>query len=173
MEADRRNGFTLIELVAVIAILALVAAMVVISVRKPLRVATLEDSVSQLRLLDQQVRTLSRRFDRRQELTFHLNTGRVHIAETDGGQSDRERVLGGTVDRVMMGRRVHDYGDVSIRYDAAGRTPTFAVRVSVSDDVRRWLLFAGITGQVTEHEYESEVRTILDFLSQRKPSAAQ
>jgi type II secretion system protein H len=78
------GGFTLIELVAVMTILAILAGAVSLSLRGPYQTARLENAVERLTMVDRQMREHARRYGRSEQLTICPNTGQIAAVAADG-----------------------------------------------------------------------------------------
>jgi hypothetical protein len=109
-------------------------------------------------------------------LRFDLARQRVwRVMEDDGAVEDSHavRLSGGCrVDRVAVGDLVAgtDSGVVDIAYSMSGRSSSYAVRLT-RKDWSGWLVFAGLTGQVTLIEHEDEVQSLFSVLASGRADA--
>src|SRR5256885_7110087 len=71
--SERSRGFTLIEMMAVVIIMALLATGAALSFARPMRVARARDALHQVRSLDASARQFARRFGRPIEIGFDLS----------------------------------------------------------------------------------------------------
>ena len=78
------RAFTLIEALAVIVIMAVIAAAAAVSLSGAARSARVEDVAERFVAFDRSTRELARRFGRTPALRFELNRGTVAPAWTDG-----------------------------------------------------------------------------------------
>lgn len=160
----RSKGFTLIELVAVLALAAVLAGAAVLSLQGPYQAAQLENAVERLVLVDRQLRDHARQFERPARLTLCPNTGRVAVAEpgSETAPPPPFHLDGGVrIDQVAVGERRSDCDAVTIAYSRQGRSTSFAVRLRGADQKRHWLLFVGGTGQMIRLEEDKTIEELL------------
>lgn len=163
----RRGGLTLLELLAVVLLAAILASVVVVRFSGPQREANWRHTVDRLAFLDQQLRSRSRRFGGSRELVFDVASNRVELRAI-GGQ---EETVGFTpprgvkLDEVRLAKASGAAGRVTIVGNPLGVTPTYAVCFDTSQGSPRWLLVAGVTGQVHETKHENEIKNMLAFLA--------
>jgi prepilin-type N-terminal cleavage/methylation domain-containing protein len=157
----RRNAFTLIETLAVIALMAVLAAAVTVSLAGAARAARVEDVAERFVAFDRSTRDVARQFGRTPALRFDLNRGTVH--RLDGEREPAPLHLGGDgvrVTRVICRGRDSGSGEVLVRCSAMGQTPSYAVRLTGRSG-ECWVAFAGLTGQALVVRDEREVQDIL------------
>jgi type II secretion system protein H len=160
-------GFTLVELVAVLTIMAILAGAASLSLRGPHQTARLEGAVERLTMVDRQVREHARRYGRCEQLTICPNTGRIAAVAPDGQKTliAPFQLDGRVIEQVAIGERRSDCDEVTIDYSAQGRSATFAMRLRGPDGKSHWLLFAGATGQTVRIEDEKTVKELLQRVS--------
>ena len=166
------KGFSLIELTAVLLIMAVAAAAVTLRLQGPLRRATAADVVGRIGQFDRLTRAEARRYDRALRINVDLATGSItRTGEDPGGQAAAAVGLpqGFWIARLMVRDRQVTAGGVSIRCSRAGLTPSYALLLADPAGGRRWLLVAGLTGQVLEMEDDDAVRNVL--ASSARPDA--
>lgn len=163
------KAFTLLELLVVLAIMGLLAAVAVIRLQGPLRDARMDDVVQRIAFTDGQVRFYSQRFACPTRLVYDLDENSVY-AESDMSDGVRHFhfALPDTlrVARVRTVRGDSGRGKTTIEVTSDGHTPTYAVRLDSSDQRTRWLLFAGLTGQVIRLKAEADVQELLGLVVQ-------
>lgn len=163
----KMHGLTLLELLVVIVLLGLVTATVTTQLGGTLAPAALGQAVSQLEFADQQLRLRARRSGKPVALHLEIGTNRLECA-FDAGEDARRtvRTLGRGVrlTKYLSATQEVTYGPVSIRYDERGASETIAVELVGGRSARRWLLVAGITGQITEVADEAAARDLLELL---------
>ncbi len=173
MNSVLRRAFTLIELSVVLALIGLMMAVAAVSFKQPYRKAQSQYAVEQIMHVDRRLRDHARRFGRAAELTIDLERGQIYAVEENAdGKARKGRMalrVASQVDRVLLGRRRFDYGRAKIQVSSIGRTNTYALRLRGADGGRRWLLFAGESGQVTESTHEKEITDLFDMLYARGP----
>ena len=169
----RRSAFTLIETLAVIALLAVLTAAVTVSLSGATRAARVEDVAERLVAFDRTTRDVARRFARTPALRFELNRGTVR--RTDGEREPTPFALGGgagvRVTRVVVGGETVGYGEVSVPFSERGQSPSYAVLLSGSSG-ERWVAFAGLTGQSFVVRDERDVQDILSPAAVESPGRA-
>ena len=175
-EFRTRHAFTLVEVAAVTLLLALLAAGVALSFAGPLRSMRAGDAVERVRAFDATARLAARRSGREVEMTFDgPGNGLSRRDDPDGrdggvvayrgalpGGYRVDGVLQATADGPDADRRTSRV----VRCSPAGRTRSYAVRV-VGPGLDRWLVFAGLSGQVTEARDETDVEAIFDAVRPR------
>jgi prepilin-type N-terminal cleavage/methylation domain-containing protein len=162
-------GFTLIEVLAVLVILSVIAAAAVYTVRFPIQTARMDLAVQQLTLLDNQIRQHAQRFGHVAQLTIDLDQATLYWTETAGDRlmAHSHRLEGARLDRFASATRRADRGRVMIAYRTNGETPSYAVRLRSGRGPSKWLLFVGLTGQTVQVDDEREISDTFRFLSAR------
>jgi prepilin-type N-terminal cleavage/methylation domain-containing protein len=169
------SAFTLIETLAVLALLAILTTAVAVSLKSATRAADMDDVVGRLVTADRNTREIARRFGRRPELRFELNQGAVtRIDDVDSsGTRATPLALGGARDTKLLIRGESiGYGEVSIAFSDAGRSPSYAVLLSGKAG-QRWVAFAGLTGQAVVLGDERQVQDILSSAESSDTAAAR
>jgi len=159
-------GFTLLEMVVVLAIMAVIATAAAISFQKPLRAARLERAMAGLEDADFRARTEARKRSAMVEL---LVDGGKNIAthsiagSADGGQVRRTLALSGglNIDRYWTAGRSTNDDRFGVWFSPDGQSNTYAVRVSDDDDHQKWLVVVGATGQYVQLHEDRAVEAIL------------
>lgn len=157
---SRPRGFTLIEALAVIALMALLTAAAAVSLRGAARTARIEDVADAFAGFDRGTREFARRFDRTPALRFDLNRGTV--SRTGADREPTPLVLAGDVrvTRVIAGGAVRISGEVALPFSSLGQSPSYAVQLA-GPAGERWALFAGLTGQPMVLRNEQDALDIL------------
>lgn len=172
---NTRRGFTLIELTAVLVILALLSSVVGLSLTSVGRQTTLREAVSAVADLDRSMRVECVNYDRRGELRFDSESGRVVLGiERDGEAVDVQAY------QLPMGMRLTSVqslnsesvsqhgGSVVIPCDHRGQTPTYTFAIGVDGSRSHdhvLLVVAGLSGQVQEVQDESEIKNLFALLA--------
>jgi len=154
------TGFSLVELIAVLAIVSLLAATATLVVRLPLAKSRQQYVLSQVATLDAMGRSRSVR-GTEVELTFDLRDQTIGLTGADGlvGQAI---VVGkaASLRRVLGAKRTSD-GAFAVRYDRFGTSCSYAIELGRQGNQSRWMLVLGMTGQVYENLDETKVREII------------
>jgi len=170
-----KPAFTLIELLVVLIVVALLMAVVTLSMKAPYQAAQLQNAIEQMQLVDRQLRDRSRRTGAGSDVIVDLDGRNVeirrHRATGDDGQIIQ--FLGNIeVDRVLTARGRSDNGRVTLRFSSLGHTPTYALRLRIGRGNSKWVMFTGITGEATEADRENELSAAFDLLAAARPDAA-
>lgn len=154
-------AFTLIELMAALAILAILSIAAAFAFSAPLARARTTDAISSLKSFDTNTRQYAVRFDRQVDLIIDLDNNQLRrnpSAHTLSFSSSI-RIL-----EVRLPARRHTSGQVNIPCTPAGLTPTYALHLT-GPQTNRWILVAGLTGQITETHDEQSLNNLLATLS--------
>jgi prepilin-type N-terminal cleavage/methylation domain-containing protein len=155
---SNRQGFTLIELMAVVVIMALLTSAAAFSFSDALRAARFSEAQQLIRGLDASARLSARGSGAEVAIVFDLDEGKLSRREKGrDGPASYEAWLPASykIDRVRVGNQISSEGEVAIVVSASGIGRTYAVRLA-GPGSQRWLLFAGLTGQITQVEVENE-----------------
>ncbi len=194
----RRGAFTLIEVMAVVALLGLLAGATVWLMADDARRASRAEAVARLAHADRTTRLAAQRLGRPCVLRCDLAAQRLRrVADTAEGEEAVahavELPVGYRIARITLpsapgrsprarGTEIgHDVesGTVDIPYSTAGRSPSYAVRIDFEGDPSRrphegpggWLVVAGLTGQVMVVSNEKEVDNLFRTLARGRPDA--
>ncbi len=165
----RHPGFTLLEVLAVIVILAFLAAAVSVTASGFSGSAKMEDALDRLVFIDHLTRQHAARFDQPSEVVLDLRQGTMTRQNSEGQKirHSHRRALpqGYHIKRVKVPGGEVSSGKVSIPYSPMGHTPTYAVHVAGRDGRQRWVLFAGITGQSILLDDEKNLADLFKILA--------
>ncbi|MGB7344295.1 MAG: prepilin-type N-terminal cleavage/methylation domain-containing protein [Pirellulaceae bacterium] len=149
-----RSGFTLLEMIVVVLLLAVLSGVGFLSVRSTLAQATRQQVISQIVALDAQERAASR--------SNPAGGGLQHVSEHElrCRLSDRSvRVSGDlSVSRLLQLTAGAAFQEVAeIPFVLSGNSPTYAVELTDANAVRSWVVVLGISGQAFPVENEAEL----------------
>jgi prepilin-type N-terminal cleavage/methylation domain-containing protein len=141
--ATRQHGLTLIELLAVIAILSLVAGVATVGLASSGAAASLHAAESGWKELDARARLLARAEGAMvMSIDDDARVVRLHVAATG------ERV--GVVPLGALEAALETAGaDDAVRFDGLGRSVDYHARLTGAERGRRWRV-AGLTGAIRE-----------------------
>jgi type II secretion system protein H len=157
------RAFTLIETLAVLALLALITAAVAVSLAGAKRSADLEGVADRFIAYDRVTRDVARRFGRPTSLRFELNQGTVSRRDDLDAGAARTTPLaigGARVAKLIVRGESIGYGEAAVPFSDGGRSPSYAVLLS-NKAGQRWVAFAGLTGQAFVLGDERQVQDIL------------
>lgn len=149
------SGFTLVEVLVVIVVLALLAAVVATRWSGVHHEAVVASAFGKLQFVDQHLRQFARSRQAPCLLAFDLEQGRLgkqHAAEGDHDLQWESLGTGMKIDAVRVGGEKPSSRHVEIPVDVRGQTPTYGLHVVGPGKRETWLLFAGLSGQMTEFE---------------------
>ena len=159
-----RQGFTLLEVVVVVAIMAIAAAAVSLHIQGPLATARRDNVFSALRSFDAVTRAAARAQDRAFLLNVDLGSGRLERQPCGGAEAAAGFLAlpaGLRLTTVAVRQHIYSAGRVSILCSALGLTPSYAIEVDTGAGRRRWLVVAGLTGEAIETADENQARALL------------
>ena len=199
------RAFTLIELMAVIVLLGLLAGAAAWSLAGGARRAGAADTVERIGRADQAARLAARRTPGRSALRIDLDDQTLtRVTADDRGRTIEEShpitpPAGFRIDGLLIagndpappsGSRtatarpltIHS-GSFEIPFSTDSRSPTYALHLTMTDPprpssgdnrtepARRYLLVAGLTGQVTEIHEQETLDILLQAVASRRPDS--
>ena len=163
------RGFTLLELVAVLVIVGLMAGAVALTATGFFSSARMDDALGRLIFVDHVAREHATRFNRQGYVEFDLRTGTVARLEgfdDSPSRGHRHRLPNGyRIEQVMMPYETKTSGMIRVACSSAGQTPTYAVQVAGPGGREQWLLVAGATGQILKLDDEQNFKDLFAALS--------
>jgi prepilin-type N-terminal cleavage/methylation domain-containing protein len=155
------RGFTLIEIMVAVMLLALLATAAALSFAGPLRTSQASEALDQVRSIDATSRQFARRFGRGVQVVFDMTDNTIARREGDGKIAFRLSLPRGyCVERVRTAAGADSSsGECVVECSSLGLTRSYAVHV-VGPGLDKWLLFAGLSGQVSVVNDESQVTEI-------------
>jgi prepilin-type N-terminal cleavage/methylation domain-containing protein len=163
MNRGRSRAFTLIETLAVIALLAIITAAVAVSLSGARRSADLDGVAERFVAYDRGTRDIARRFGGQPSLRFELNQGTARRVDEVDASANRATPLalgGARVAKLIVRGESVGYGEASVPFSDGGRSPSYAVLLT-NKSGQRWVAFAGLTGQAFVLGDERQVQDIL------------
>ena len=162
-----RRGFSLIELAVVMAILAIVAGVVVLRMHGPRQAVAMQDVLDRLASLDRLARLHARGHDQPLRIVVDPASGVVRRVEAKDGQAVGVAVAlppGYRIQSVRVGADDPAGTSASIGVSRHGLSASYAVAIEGPAGQRKWMLIAGLTGEVTVWDDATQVRDILDAI---------
>jgi prepilin-type N-terminal cleavage/methylation domain-containing protein len=163
-----RRGFSLVELIAVVALLAIFAGVAAVSVRGHVDEARLVAALNRIQSLDGRLRDEAQRLRRSGELSVDADDGRVFQVGTpySAARPSRSIALGGglRIDRLRTSRHNQRRGQLRVLISSHGQSDTYAVRLRTGSGRQAWLVVLA-SGQCLRIEQDQDVRAIFNMLS--------
>jgi prepilin-type N-terminal cleavage/methylation domain-containing protein len=161
-----RRAFTIIELLAVLVLMALLAGSAVYAFGFELRSARLADASGQIRDLDQMTRRLASGTGAPTSMVIQPYKGRLFRRDLSGRTSQpvalSRRIR---IDRVLVAGHEATRSDVRIDFMKDGSSSSYALRLSAPDQTPRWIVVAGLGGEVTQTSDDKQVEHIFAVLA--------
>lgn len=154
-ETRRRKGFTLIELVVVIAIIALLSTLAVMSLRGTIDRYHLSQAVQTVELSDASARRLARATDQMVVATIDRHHNRWRI-----GDRSFQIPTAVEIESIALGRRAIAGSEVDIDYSRDGWSPTYALQLK-RGEIEQWIVVLGASGQVVSVRDRGEADALL------------
>ncbi len=153
----KRSAFTLIELLAVIAILGMFASVATLSVRGSISAARHQLEWQRLQSMDVTLRAQCRRLKQPATIQVDLDTGtwERHMA----GMQPLRLIETASLNQVSNRGQVIRTGQATLFYRADGTSDSYAVRMNGDTD-SQWRLSCGGTGQWVEGVSHDTVRAL-------------
>lgn len=145
------RAFSLIELMAVLIILGLIAGVVAVSVKGKDGRMRMEDVSGELRQFERQTREHARTFRRPTQLVFDLRSGKVRRVDAQGQRpqtAPMQLPRGFRLAEVKLADRSVRDGEVGLPCSSLGMTATYAVLLEGPQKQKQWFVFGGLTGEV-------------------------
>jgi prepilin-type N-terminal cleavage/methylation domain-containing protein len=164
-----RAGFSLLEVLAVIVVLALLASVVAVSLASRWRQVRMQDLVERMITFDRQGRQMAVRFNQPMVLRFDLYEGTIRRLEAESGREMEVSPLrlggGWRLREVRIGTHRQEYGTVEVTVSSRGYSASHALLLTGPQDERQWLLFPGLGGKAMTVDDEDQIEAIFEWLA--------
>ena len=165
----RSNGMTFIEIVVVVAIIALLAAAVSIRASGWFTSTRFQSVTGQMIYIDSLARQYTRRSGQRVELIFDLSAGEMHrqepVNESDLRAHRFQLPRGYAIKQIQTAYDRVRSGQATIPCSTLGQTPTYAIQLSGPNQRQQWVVIVGLTGQVVELDNDQAVNNLFAKLA--------
>lgn len=161
----RARGFTLIELMMVVLILATASAVVALKLQGPMGEARMKDVTGQIASYDRLTRLQASEQDRTLMVVIDPDKGELRRMDPEG-----EAIFGTPlslpsdfgISRVLVAGEDTSSKKKGVCFSRLGVSRSYAVHVTGPGRLSRWILFTGLAGEVVEVESEDQAREIMD-----------
>ncbi|MCC5828824.1 MAG: hypothetical protein JJU36_05195 [Phycisphaeraceae bacterium] len=149
----RLVGFSLIEVLAVLLLMALLGGLVHFTLRGKVAVDKIDEAGRELQFLDQTARARARRFDEPRNLLFDLSQNSVTSAPIDDRQRRRSTVALGagiTIDAIWLVDRPVRHGTLALPISGQGYSTSYGITLRMEHRqtiLTRYWMVVGLTGQ--------------------------
>ena len=155
-----RRGFTLLELLVVLVIISLLAASVQVVFKSPLQSIRVRHAIEQLSAADALLRHECRQYRREGTIEFDCDQQTMTL-QSDNGIAPKSIAIRGLL---AVHSPTGQHANWATKVDRWGRSETYSIQIG-NPRKNKWILCAGISGQVMEDQSESEIQTLLDGLT--------
>lgn len=155
----RARGFTLLELLAAVAVMGLIVGMTAWSLTGRLTGARMEEVIGQVAAMDGWARQAARNSGRAVRLVFDLRAGTVARADREGMLSSQYRLPAGySLLGLVRADAPRPDGERAVEFAAGGWSASYAVQLSGPGGRECWVLFAGWTGDRRVFDDDDQVQ---------------
>jgi prepilin-type N-terminal cleavage/methylation domain-containing protein len=163
---NRRSGFTLIELMAVIFILGLMAGAVTLTVQRIVDRARWTRGFAQLELVDRVARMAARNERISYRLSFSRSKRRIELRPEENitaGKGLRQWKLPRGLDFASFreDRSSSRSDEMKIEINSSGQSSSYAVALKASSGPSRWMVILGLSGQPIQLDQADDVVAIM------------
>ena len=156
-----RAGWTLLEVMVVVTLIAMATAMATINLNGPLVSTRYQAFIQQVVDVDHQLRRQSLQSNRANHLTIDCQKQEIAYSNARG----KQKIIG-CPPRSQLKYWMDDTGQssskkVRIHYDSHGASSSFAVCIQLNRK-ETWIVFLGRTGEYLKLSSENEAKQILE-----------
>lgn len=158
----RSSAFTLIEAMAAVLLVGILAAGVALSFAAPLRRARAQDAIDRVRAFDSSARAQATASGRPVLGIIDLSNGALERRDAASSETISRQQLpdGIRIDLVRCRDRRDDVGAIEIEFSPLGLSPSYAVHLA-GPECDRWIMVAGLSGSIGIVRDEAQVDAIL------------
>jgi prepilin-type N-terminal cleavage/methylation domain-containing protein len=155
------RAFTLIELMLAVAILALLTGAAALSFVKPVHAARNREAIELVKRADAMAREAAQRSGHPARLQFDVSKSTIH---RDGASLTLPQ--GCTLREIRTSEKSITDGEFVLDISPLGLSHSYALHLQ-APDLDQWLIFAGLSGEMTTTTNESQVQQLLVRTSRR------
>jgi prepilin-type N-terminal cleavage/methylation domain-containing protein len=164
VRAQFRSGFTLVELMMAVLLLALLTSAVALSFSGPIQRARGQDAIEQIRSFDAAARDAARREGREVRMALDLSAGTLARREGADLESLRCQIAlppGFRIEQLRVAGQTYSDGEAVIDVSSLGLSRSYGIHL-VGPGLDQWLVFAGQGGNMTRVQDEETMSSILE-----------
>jgi hypothetical protein len=157
-----------VELISVVVVMALVSAVVILRWSGVHHAAVAESTLSRLETVDQHLRHFARSRGRTCVLEIDAERGRFRKQyDLAGGAGPAWESLGRVVriEKTRIGGEKPRRAAAVIPFNAVGASPTYGLHIVGPGKREAWLVFAGVSGEMTQFESERQWNAAFELLT--------
>ena len=157
-------GFTLVEVMVAILLMALLASAAALSFSGSLRTARSREALELLRSFDSAARDVARRSNRETRIVFDFSNdtlSRREGADLDNLVSLVHLPSGYRIEALRTAGQSFEDGQAVVDCSGLGISRSYAAHL-IGPGLDRWVLVAGMTGEMTQEADEFAAQTVLD-----------
>lgn len=163
--APNNAGFTLLEMVVVLALMSLVTAAAALSLKVPLQNARLKAAIAKLEDVDRRARLAARRSASPVSLQFTAGSGIVVQTAVQNGRKIESTYSVGTnsirLERLLMPGNPSGSRVARVDYSPEGQSATYALQLQAGSGRKMWLLVVGAAGQYVRSSDDEMVESLV------------
>jgi prepilin-type N-terminal cleavage/methylation domain-containing protein len=173
-QACPRRGFTLIEMTVVIAIIGMLSVAAVLSLAHTSGRHRFDAMCQQIQQADGLVRSAARQSGNAQKLIFDLDRRQVLWESSEGDSPTRLVAIAGDDSlELQTAETAFSQGQITIDCSPNGYSQSYGLSLGSKNQATRWMVIAGLSGQIIWTNDELEMHTILKSLASRGLAAPQ
>ena len=153
----------MLELLVVLTLIAILSAGATLQLGSAYQTARFDHIVDEICFLDRQVRDYCHRYRRTAALKFHIDDASISATMGTDQVTKLRMPRGVKIAEVMLPDRSMKQGLSEIYVSPLGQD-TYAIQLVGHNEQMVWLLFSGITGQVTTLGSRSEVEDVFETI---------
>jgi len=159
-----RDGFTLVELVAVVVLLGILSGTVMWSLSGHVHRSRLVQAADRIEALDRRARSRARRTAQPVRIVWDENEHTAHIEPVSSGQENRtphQVRLGQQVEMDVFAPRQQPDRSRDILISPLGQSASYALKLIAPNDAQLWIVTLGLSGQQLRYETREEAYAVL------------
>lgn len=153
-----RTGYTLLELMIVVTLMALVVGTASVKLVAPYRMAQADSILERIQSVDRLARRVAKR--KRDKLTLQATDNTLFLSDRRGVRLPSSVIPLRPHFELIRFRQLGGDNDQVVEFNGRGQSPTYAIELSDRIEDRHWILFLGLTGEAIPLDSERELEEI-------------